>query len=133
MVERDLEEDNGHFNHPRGEINHLKIREKELKENVEELRGFVLGAAHGAEVFKSHLDRIEDNVCKCGRTPSVVGQEFVFSEEEARTEQSYASARGSKYIAPPHSHSCSSPMPPLWFINCSSDLGRDYRGTYFHL
>ena len=30
-----------------------------------------------------------------------MGEEFVSSEEEARTELSYASARGSKYIAPP--------------------------------
>ena len=32
---------------------------------------------------------------------SEVGEEFVSSEEEARMELSYASARGSEYIAPP--------------------------------
>ena len=44
---------------------------------------------------------MEDNICKCGCTPSEVGEEFVSSEEEARTELSYASAHGSKYVAPP--------------------------------
>ena len=101
MVERDLEEVNGCFDHHRGEINRLKMREKELKEKVEELGGFVLGAAHEAEIFKSHLDQMEDNACRCGRTPSEVGEEFVSLDEEARTELSYAPARGTKYIAPP--------------------------------
>ena len=41
VVERDLEEVNGCFDHHRGEINCLKMREKELKEKVEELGGFV--------------------------------------------------------------------------------------------
>ena len=45
-------------------------------------------------------DRMEDNICKCGCTPSEVGEEFVSLEEEARTELSYASARGSEYITP---------------------------------
>ena len=63
--------------------------------------GFILGAAHEAEIFKTCLDRMEDNVCKCGRTPSEVEEEFVSSEEEARMELSYATARGSEYIAPP--------------------------------
>ena len=97
MVERDLEEVNGRFDYHRGEINCLKTREKEEKEKVEELGGFIIGAAHEAEVFKSHLDRMQDNVCRCGRTPSEVEEEFVSSEEEeARMELSYASARGSE-------------------------------------
>ena len=94
VVERDLEEINGRFDHHRGEINRIKEREKEA-------RGLIVGAAHKADLFKTRLDRMEDNVCKCRRTPSEVGQEFVSSEEEARTELFYASARGSEYIAPP--------------------------------
>ena len=35
VVGRDLEEFNGWFDHHRGEINHLKIREKDAKEEVE--------------------------------------------------------------------------------------------------
>ena len=76
MVNRDLEEVNGCFDCYRGEIDHLKMREKELKKKVEELGGFVLGATHEAEVFKTRLDRMEDNVCKCGCTPSEVGEEL---------------------------------------------------------
>ena len=91
-VERDLEEVNGCFDCHRGEINHLKTREKESKEKVEELGGFVLGAAHEAEIFKTCLDWMEDNTCKCGCTPSEIGEEFVSSEDKARTELSYASA-----------------------------------------
>ena len=37
VVGRDLEEINGWFDCYRGEINHLKMREKESKEKVEEL------------------------------------------------------------------------------------------------
>ena len=66
--------------------------EKELKEKEEELRGYVLGAAHEAEVFKSRLDQMEEKVCKCGWTPSKVGEELS-SEENARTKLSPASAR----------------------------------------
>ena len=44
---------------------------------------------------------MEDNVCKCGRAPSEVGDEFVSSSKEARTELSYPSAQGSKYVAAP--------------------------------
>ena len=65
---------------------------------MDELGGFIVEAAHEAEVFKSCLDRMEDNVCRCGCTPLEVGEEFVSSEEEARTELSYASARGSEYV-----------------------------------
>ena len=84
----------GCFDHHRGEINWTKEREKEA-------RGLIVGAAHEAELFKTRLDRTKDNVCKCGHTPSEVGEESVSSEEEAGTELSYASARGSEYIAPP--------------------------------
>ena len=111
VVERDLEEINGCFDCHRGEINHLKTREKESKEKVRELGGFVLGVAHEAEIFKSCLDRMENNTCKCGCTPSEVGEEFVSSEDEARTEPSYASARGSKYIGPPVEKLISIPIP----------------------
>ena len=101
VVGRDLEEINGRFDRHRGEINCLKTREKDAKEKAGELGGFIIGAAHEAELFKSCLDRMEENVCRCGHTPSVVGEEFVSSEEEARTELSYASAQGSEYVAPP--------------------------------
>ena len=110
MVERDLEEVNGCFEHHRGEINHLKTREKELKEKVEELGGFVLGAAHEAEIFKTCLDRMGDNICKCECTPSKVGEEFV-SSEEAKMELFYASARGSKYVTPPVENPIPIPVP----------------------
>ena len=52
MVKRDLEEVNGRFNCHRGEINCLKIREKELREKVDQLEGFVIGAVHSAKIFK---------------------------------------------------------------------------------
>ena len=99
VVGRDLEEINGQFDRHRGEINHLKIREKDAKEEVERLKGFVVGAGHEAQVFKDRLNRMEENVCRCGRTPSEVGEEFVSSEDEGRTELSYASARGDEYTA----------------------------------
>ena len=89
---KDLKEINGQFYYHRGEINHLKIREKDTKDGVEKLKGFIVGAGHEAQVFKNHLDRMEENVCRCGHTPSEVGEEFVSSEDEARTELSYASA-----------------------------------------
>ena len=98
VVSRDLEEINGRFDCHRGEINCLKTREKESNERVDQLGGFIIGAGHKAELFKSHLDRMEDNFCRCGCTPSEVGEEFVSSEEDARTELSYASARGSEYV-----------------------------------
>ena len=87
---RDLEEINGRFDHHRGEINCLKIREKDAKEETEQLKGFIVGAWHEALVFKNRLDRMQENVCRCGRTPSKVGEEFVSSEDEGRTELSYA-------------------------------------------
>ena len=92
VVGRDLEKINGRFYCHRGEINCLKIREKDAKEEVEKLKGFVVGAGHEAQLFKDCLDRMEENVCKCGQTPSEVGEEFVSSEDETETELSYASA-----------------------------------------
>ena len=59
VVGKDLEEINGQFNCHRGEINHLKIREKDSKEEVEKLKGFIIGAGHEAQVFKNHLDRMD--------------------------------------------------------------------------
>ena len=66
VVGRDLEEINGRFDCHGGEINRLKIREKDSKEEVEKLKGFIIGAGHEAQVFKDHLDRMEENICKCG-------------------------------------------------------------------
>ena len=94
VVGKDLEEINGQFDCHRGEINHLKIREKDSKQEVEQLKGFIIGAGHEAQVFKNRLDRIEENVCRCGWTPSEVGEEFVSSEDKGRMELSYASAAG---------------------------------------
>ena len=88
MVGKDLEEINGRFDRHRGEINRLKIREKDGKEEVKQLKGFIVGAGHEAQVFKNRLDRMEENVCRCGRTPSEVGEEFVLSEDEGRTSMS---------------------------------------------
>ena len=97
VVEKNIEDINNHFYCHQEEINHLKKREVELKEKEEELRGYILGAAHEAEVFKSWLDQMEGKVCQCGHTPSEVGEKLC-SEEDARMELSYASARGSKHI-----------------------------------
>ena len=113
VVGKDLEEINGQFDHHRGEINCLKIREKDTKEEVEQLKGFIVGAGHEAQVFKNHLDRMEENVCRCGQTPSEVGEEFVSSEDEGRTELSYASVREDKYVAPPVENSIPLPVPAL--------------------
>ena len=109
VVGKDLEEINGRFDCHRGEINGLKIREKDAKEETEQLKGFIVGAGHEAQVFKNRLDRMEENVCRCGRTPSEVGEEFVSSEDEGRTELSYASVREDKYVAPPVENSV--PLP----------------------
>ena len=111
VVGRDLEEINGQFDCHRGEINHLKIREKDAKEEVEKLKGFVVGAGHEAQVFKNCLDRMEENVCRCRRTPSEVEEEFVSSEDEGRTELSYASAPGEEYMAPPVENPIPIPAP----------------------
>ena len=111
VVGKDLEEINGRFDCHRGEINCLKIKEKDSKEEVEKLKGFIVGAGHEAQVFKNRLDRMEENVCRCGRTPSKVGEEFVSSEDEGRTELSYASVRKDEYIAPPLENSIPLPVP----------------------
>ena len=113
VVGKDLEEINGRFNCHRGEINHLKIREKDAKEETEQLKGFIVGAGHEAQVFKNCLDRMEENICRCGRTPSKVGEEFVSSEDEGRTELSYASVREDEYVAPPVENSIPLPIPAL--------------------
>ena len=138
VVGKDLEEINGHFDCHQGEINCLKIREKDAKEETEKLKGFVVGAGHEAQVFKDCLDSMEENVCRCGGTPSEVGEEFVSSEDEGRTELSYASARGDKYLAPPVENLIPVPVPALASSCClgsssSSSHGRDYRRSYFHL
>ena len=52
VVGSDLEEINGWFDCHRGEINRLKIREKDSKEEVEKLKGFIVGAGHKAQLFK---------------------------------------------------------------------------------
>ena len=54
---------------------------------------------------------MKENVCRCGRTPSDVGEEFVSSEDEGRTELSYASAPGEEYVAPPVKNPISIPVP----------------------
>ena len=101
VVGKDLEEINGRFDCHRGKINHLKIRERDAKEETAKLKGFIVGAGHEAQVFKNRLDQMEENICRCGWTPSEVGEEFVSSEDEGRTELSYASAAGEEYMAPP--------------------------------
>ena len=111
VVGRDLEEINGRFDRHWGEINHLKIQEKDAKEETEKLKGFIVWAGHEAQVFKNRLDRMEENVCQCGRTPSEVREEFVSSEDEGRTELSYALAAGEEYIAPPVKNSIPLPVP----------------------
>ena len=110
-VVKDLEEIYGWFDCHRGEINCLKIREKDSKEEVEKLKGFIVGAGHEAQVFKNRLDRMEENVCRCGQTPSEVGEEFVSSEDEDRTELSYASVRVDEYVAPPVENTIPLPVP----------------------
>ena len=99
VVGRDLEE-----------INCLKIKEKDAKE-TEKLKGFIVGAGHEAQVFKDCLNRMEENLCRCGQTPSEVGDEFVSSEEEGRMELSYASVREDKYVTPPMENSIPIPVP----------------------
>ena len=66
-----------------------------MKEKEEEVRGYILGAAHEVEVFRSRLDQMEERVCRCGHTPLEVGEELS-SEEDARTELPYATARVSE-------------------------------------
>ena len=111
VVGKDLEEINGRFDHHRGEINCLKIREKDAKEEVEQLKGFIVGSGHEAQDFKNRLVRMEENICRCGQTPSEVGKEFVSSEDEGRTELFYALAAGEEYMAPPVKNSIPLPIP----------------------
>ena len=77
------------------------------------MKGFIVGTGHEAQVFKHRLDRMEENVCRCGRTPLEVGEEFVSSEDEGRTELSYASVWEDKYVAPPVENSIPLPIPAL--------------------
>ena len=111
VVGKDLEEINGWFDRHRGEINCLKIRENDAKEETEKLKGFIVGAGHEAQAFKNRLDRMEENICRCGRTPLEVGEEFVSSEDEGRMELSYASVREDKYVAPLVENLISLPVP----------------------
>ena len=111
VVGKDLEEINGWFDCHRGEINCLKIQEKDAKEETKQLKGFIVGAGHEAQVFKNCLDRMEENICRCGRTPLEVGEEFVSSEDEGRMELSYASVREDEYVAPPVENSIPLPIP----------------------
>ena len=54
---------------------------------------------------------MEENICRCGQTPSEVGEEFVSSEDEGRTELSYTSAPGEEYVAPPIENPIPIPIP----------------------
>ena len=78
---------------------------------MEKLKGFIVGAGHEAQVFKNCLDRMEENICRCGWTPSEVREEFVSSEDEGRTKLSYALVKEEEYIAPPIENSF--PIPIL--------------------
>ena len=131
VVGKDLEEINGRFNCHRGEINHLKIREKDAKEETEQLKGFIVGAGHEAKVFKNRLDRMEENVCRCGRTPSEVGEEFVSLEDEGRTELSQRFGQGGRVCRSSggelnsSANSCSGSLLS-WPPHHSSSHERDY-------
>ena len=65
VVGRNLEEINGRFDCHRGKINCLKIRDKDDKEEVEKLKGFIISAGHEPQTLKNCLDRME-NICRCG-------------------------------------------------------------------
>ena len=54
---------------------------------------------------------MEENVCRCGRTPSEVGEEFVSSEDEGRMELFYVSVREDEYVAPPVENPIPIPVP----------------------
>ena len=56
---------------------------------------------------------MEENICRCGRTPSEVREEFISSEDEGRMELSYASVREDGYVAPPIENSIPLPVPAL--------------------
>ena len=53
---------------------------------------------------------MEGKACKCGHTSLEVGEDLS-SEEDVRTELSYASARVSEYIAPPVENPIPIPVP----------------------
>ena len=61
VVGRDLEEINRWFDHHRGEINCLKIREKDAKEETEQLKGFIIGAGHEAQVVTNMSTHFKNN------------------------------------------------------------------------
>ena len=61
---------------------------------------------------------MEENVCRCGWTPSEVGEEFVSSEDEGRTELSHASAPGEECVAPSVKNPILIPIPALVFSCC---------------
>src|ERR1700743_176805 len=122
VVGRDLEEINRWFDCHRGEINCLKIREKDAKEETEKLKGFIIGAGHEAQIFNDRLDRMEENICRCGRTPSEVGEEFVSSEDEGRMELSYASVREDEYVTPPVENASPIPIPALVSSCCLGSM-----------
>ena len=122
VVGKDLEEINGWFDCHRGEINRLKIREKDAKEETKKLKGFIVGASYEAQVFANCLNRMEENVCRCGWTPSEVGEEFVSSEDEGRTELFYASSPGEEYVAPAIENSLPIPIPALVSSCCLDSM-----------
>ena len=139
VVGKDLEQINGWFNCHGGEINHLKIREKDTKEETKKLKGFIIGAGHKAQVFKDHLDRMEENVCRCGRTPSEVGEGLF--PLRTRVEWSCPMLQLvkrstllllSRFPSYPHPSSGFFLLPWLHGSSSSSN-GRDYQRSYFHL
>ena len=81
-----------------------------------------VGAGHEAQVFKDRLDRMEENVCRCCRSPLKVGEEFVSSEDEGRTELSYTLARGDEYVAPPVENPIPIPVPALASSCCLGSM-----------
>ena len=106
VVGKDLEEINGQFDCHRGEINHLKIREKDSKEEVEKLKGFIFGTGHEAQVFQNCLDRMR------------VGQSCPMH----LSERTCCSSCGELYSPP---NSCSNHLLP-WAHHYSSSHGRDF-------
>ena len=54
---------------------------------------------------------MEDSRCRCSKTPLEVGEDFISSEDNGRTELSYTSARLSEYVAPPSENLVSLPVP----------------------
>ena len=89
----------------------LRPGRRKQRRRLTSLEGFIIGASHDTKIFKDHLDCMEGNLCQCSCTPLEVGEEFVPLEDEARTELSYVSARGSEYIAPPVENPIPIPVP----------------------